>query len=75
MNMNDPQSRRKFIILVSAVDAVISGAILLIYFGFLPIDISGLGVQHWVVGLIGGLWFIASIAILTYQLTQTDIEQ
>lgn len=71
--MNDPKSRRKFIILVSAVDAVISGVILLIYFGFLPVDLSRLGIQHWFVGLIGGLWFIASLAILTYQLTRTDI--
>jgi len=71
--MNGPQSRRKFIILVSAVDMVISGVILLIYFGFLPIDISSLGIQRWAVGLIGGLWFIASLAILTYQLTRTDI--
>ena len=71
--MNDPQSRRKLIILVSVVDLVISSGILLIYFGFLPIDISGLGIQRWFVGLIGGLWFIASLAILTYQLTRTDI--
>lgn len=73
--MNDANSRRKFIILVSMVDAVISGAILLIYFGLFPIDISSLGIQRWVVGLIGGLWFIPSIAILAYQLTRTDISE
>jgi hypothetical protein len=73
--MNDANSRRKFIILISVVDAVISGVILLIYFGFLPIDISSLGIQRWFVGLIGGLWFIASLAILTYQLTRTDISE
>ena len=73
--MNDPKSKRKLIINVSAVDAFISGVILLIYFGLFPIDTSSLGIQHWVVGLIGGLWFITSIAILTYQLTRTDISE
>jgi hypothetical protein len=72
--MNDPQSRRKFIILVSAVDAFISGVILLIYFGFLPIDISKLGIQSWAVGLFAGIWFLISIGIVVYQLTRTDIE-
>lgn len=73
--MKDDQTKRKVLILVSAVDAVISGAILLIYLGLFPIDISSLGIQRWFVGLIGGLWFIASIAILTYQLTRTDISE
>ena len=74
MNMNDPQSRRKFIILISAMDALISGVILLIYFGFLPIDISKLGIQPWVIGLFAGLWFLTSLGVLVYQLTRTDIE-
>lgn len=73
--MNDDQTKRKVLILVSAVDAFISGGILLIYFGFLPIDISSLGIQRWAVGLVGGLWFIASLAILTYQLTRTDVSE
>ena len=73
MNMNN--QRRTLIILVSAVDAFISGGILLIYFGFLPVDISSLGIQRWAVGLVGGLWFITSIAILAYQLTQTNTSE
>jgi hypothetical protein len=32
---------RKILILASAMDVFISGIVLLIYFGFLPIDISG----------------------------------
>jgi len=75
MNMNDPQSRRKFIILISAMDAFISGMILLIYFGFLPIDISGLGIQHWAVGLFAGIWFLTSLGVLVYQLTRTDASE
>ncbi len=67
--------RRKLIILVSAMDAVISGVILLIYFGFLPIDLSKLGIQHWAVGLFAGIWFLTSLGVLAYQLTRTDISE
>lgn len=73
MNMND--QRRKLIILASAFDLAISGVVLLIYFGFLPVDISGLGVPRWVIGLGGGLWFITSLVIFAYQLTRTDISE
>ena len=71
--MNDVQTRRKIMILVSAFDLVISGIVLLLYFGLLPIDISAWGIPRWVVGLVGGIWFLSALGILTYQLTRTDI--
>ena len=40
MNMNEPLSRRKLFIIVSAMDAFLSGILLLIFFDFLPVDIS-----------------------------------
>jgi hypothetical protein len=68
-----PQSnKRTLLIIVSAVDVLLSGFILLIYFGFLPIDISSWGVQPWIIGLVGGLWFISALAVLVYQLTKTE---
>jgi len=70
--MDNPQTKRKVFILASAVDAILSGIILLIYFGLLPIDISSWGIPRWVIGLVGGVWFAVSIAILAYQLTKTD---
>ena len=73
--MNDVQTRRKILILVSAFDLVISGIVLLIYFGLLPIDISSWGIPRWVVGLVGGIWFLSALGILTYQLTRTDISE
>ena len=63
------------LIIVSAVDVLISGAVLLIYFGLLPVDLSGLGVPRWVVGVIGGLWFISALVVLVYQLTKTEISE
>lgn len=63
------------LIIVSAVDMALSGIVLLIYFGFLPIDLSGLSVPRWVVGLVGGLWFVSALGVLVYQLTKTDISE
>ena len=73
--MNNQQNKRMLLIIVGLVDAVISGAILLIYFGLLPIDISELGIPRWVIGVIGGVWFLAAIGLVAYQLTRTDISE
>ena len=73
--MNPQQNKRMILIIVGIVDAIISGAILLIYFGFLPIDISEWGIPRWVIGLIGGVWFLSAIGFVAYQLTRTDISE
>ena len=70
--MNSQPNKRILLIIVSAVDALLSGFVLLIYFGFLPIDISGWGVPRWVIGLVGGLWFLSALIVLVYQLTKTE---
>ena len=70
--MNSRPNKRVLLIIVSAVDALISGIVLLIYFGFLPVDISSWGVPRWVIGLVGGLWFISALIVLVYQLTNTE---
>ena len=70
--MNSQPNKRLLLIIVSAVDALLSGIVLLIYFGFLPVDISTLGVPRWVVGLVGGLWFVSALIVLVYQLTKTE---
>jgi len=74
VNVNSRSNKRTLLIIVSAIDAILSGAILLIYFGLLPFDISSWGIQPWAVGLCGGIWFTVSIGILVYQLTKTNIE-
>ena len=75
MNPNPLQTRRRILIVVSAVDALISGILLLFYFGFLPFDLSALGVPRNIVGIIGGIWFLSAIAVLVYQLTRTDLPE
>jgi len=73
--MDNPQTKRTVFILASAVDTILSGMVLLIYFGLLPIDISGWGIPRWVIGLVGGVWFAGALAVLVYQLTKTDVSE
>ena len=72
MNVNSQSNKRTLLIIVSAVDVLLSGFILLIYFGFLPIDMSRWGVPSWVIGLVGALWFLSALAVLIYQLIKTE---
>ena len=71
--MNSQPNKRMILIIVSAIDVILSGIVLLIYFGFLPIDIASGGIPRPVIGVVGGLWFVAALVVLVYQLTKTDI--
>jgi hypothetical protein len=73
--MNHQPNKRTILIIVSAIDAVLSGIVLLIYFGLLPVDISEWGIPRWVIGLVGGVWFLSAIGLLVYQVTRTDISE
>lgn len=73
MDLNTPQNKRRIFIIVSVVDVVLSGILLLIYFGFLPVDLSGLGLSQSVIGVIAGIWFLSALGVLVYQLTRTDV--
>lgn len=73
--MDSQPNKRTVFILASAVDMILSGIVLLIYFGLFPVDISGWGIPCWVIGLVGGVWFVGSLAVLVYLLTKTDVSE
>ena len=73
--MDNPKSKRTVLIVASAIDMVLSGIVLLIFFGLSPLDISGWGVPRWVIGLVGGVWFAGALAVLVVQLTKTNISE
>ena len=73
--MNSQQNKRMLLIIVGLVDAVLSGAILFIYFGLLPIDISEWGIPRWVIGIVVSVWFLAAIGLVAFQLTKPDISE
>lgn len=66
------QQARLIFMLSGAFDSLLGALALLIYFGILPIDVSSLGIEPWVIGLIGGVLFFSGIAIFTYFSTKTD---
>jgi integral membrane sensor domain MASE1 len=70
--MNDLQSKRQILIIASAIDAALGGSVILIYFNILPVDISSWDIPRWVIGAVGGVWFVAALVVLLYQLTKAD---
>ena len=70
--MNSNPNKRTLLIIASGLDLILSAIVLLIYFGLFPVDISGLGIPRWIIGLVGGVWFAGSLAVLVYQLTRTE---
>jgi hypothetical protein len=77
MNNNklSPISKRTVFIIVGLTDTLLGGVILLIYFGFLPVDLSGFGIPRWIVGVVGAIWFMTALGFLVYQVTKTDISE
>ena len=65
-------SKRTIFIVISLIDAVIAGLLLLIYFRLFPIDIESWGIPRWIVGAVGAVWFMAAVGILAYQLSKHD---
>jgi hypothetical protein len=73
--VNDQSNKRTVLIIASAVDALLGGAVLLIYFRLLPVDISSWSIPRWIIGVVGGVWFASAIAVLVYQLTKTEVSE
>lgn len=72
MNQPSPaRTRRLVFIIVSLTDTLLGGLVLLVYFGFLPVDLAALEIPRWAVGVFGALWFFSGLGILAYQLTRT----
>lgn len=53
-------------------DALIGAVILLIGFGFLPVDIADYGIPSWLVILVGGFMFIMGAWVAVYNFSRLD---
>jgi hypothetical protein len=70
-NETAPQrTRRIALLLAGASDCLFGGLLLLAWLGFLPIDLSGLGLPDWALGLVGAVLFFPGLALVTYLLTR-----
>lgn len=58
--------------LSGGVDALIGGILLLIGFGFLPIDVAQYGVKDWHVNLLGAVMFLLGVGTFAYNFSRLD---
>ena len=58
--------------LSGGVDALIGGILLLIGFGFLPVDVTDYGVEDWHVNLLGGAMFLVGAVTFAYNFSRLD---
>jgi branched-subunit amino acid ABC-type transport system permease component len=67
MRDNIPNRNKRIVFMLSgAIDALIGAVILLIGFGFLPVDIADYGLPSWVVILVGAFMFIMGAWMAAY---------
>lgn len=65
-------NKRLILMYAGAMDMLIGGIALLVYFGILPIDVASWDIPRWVVGLIGSILFFPGMVLFTFQLTRGD---
>ena len=72
MNQSPNRARRIAFMLSGGVDALIGGVLLLIGFGFLPVDVTDYGVENWHVNLLGGAMFLLGAVTFAYNFSRLD---
>ena len=71
--MDNPNRPRRIAFMLSgAIDALIGAVLLLIGFGFLPIDAAEYGFQNWHVNLLGGVMFLLGAITFAYNFSRLD---
>jgi hypothetical protein len=73
MNNNPPNRTRRIVFMLSGgIDALIGAILLLIGFGFLPLDVTQYGVESWHVNLLGGVMFLLGAGTFAYNASRLD---
>lgn len=67
--MDNQNTKRTVFMISGAMDALLGGVALLIYFGVIPIDLD---IPRWIIGIIGGVLFFSGVAVFTYFFTRTE---
>jgi len=70
--MNNPSNRNKRLaFMISGItDAVIGAVLLLIGFGWLPVELTKYGFESWHVNLLGAIMFIIGVGTFAYHLSR-----
>ena len=72
MNQSPNRPRRIAFMLSGAIDALIGAVLLMIGFGFLPIDAAAYGFQSWHVNLLGGVMFLLGAITFAYNFSRLE---
>lgn len=51
---------------VGALNALVGAAIMLIYFGLLPISIPYFNVPNWIIGILGITWLLSGVGAVAF---------
>lgn len=71
--MNNPNRTRRIVFILSgAMDALLGGILLMIGFGFLPVDVTAYGFQPWHAILLGGVLFVAGMWFVAYNASRLE---
>ena len=62
-------TKRIVFMISGAIDALLGGVALLIYFGVISVDLD---IPNILIGIIGGILFFSGVAMFTYFFTRTD---
>ena len=72
MNQPPNRARRLAFVISGATDALLGGILLLLGFGFLPVDVMEYGFQNWHAILLGGILFLTGIWFVAYNVSRWD---
>ena len=72
--MNQPPNKTKRIVFMvsGATDALLGGILLLIGFGFLPVDVAQYGIENWHVNLLGAVLFLFGVGTFAYNFSRLE---
>jgi membrane-bound ClpP family serine protease len=70
MNNSSNRNKRLAFMISGVTDALIGAVLLLIGFGFLPIEVTKYGFENWHVNLLGAVIFILGVGTFAYNLSR-----
>lgn len=72
MNNAPNRARRLAFVISGAVDAILGSILLLLGFGWLPVDVRDYGFQPWHAMLVGGLLFFTGMWFVVHNLSRLE---
>lgn len=65
---NNPTPEQKFhlIMSVGALNALVGAAIMLVYFGLLPINVPYFNIPNFIIGILGITWFLSGVGVVAF---------